>query len=107
MAIDVTERLGVSSEELARFCKRWKINELGLFGSILREDFSGDSDVDLLVTFADEADWGFSDYLRMEEELTSLLGRSVDLVERKLVEDSENYIRRRHILGSLHPIYPE
>jgi len=105
MAIDVTSRLGVPMEAIEDFCRRWKIVELALFGSALREDFRPDSDIDLLVTFAEGVEWRFRDQFHMAEEIEALLGRPVDLVERKLVEGSENYIRRSHILGSLHPIY--
>jgi len=93
------------AHEIESFCRRWKVTELSLFGSVLREDFRPDSDVDLLVTFASEARWSLFDLVRMEEELQSLLGRKVDLVERKAVERSENYIRRKSILSHLQPVY--
>jgi uncharacterized protein len=91
--------------EIERFCQRWKISELALFGSVLREDFRPDSDVDVLVTFSPDARWSLFDMVRMERDLEALLGRPVDLVERKAVESSENYIRRKHILSSLVPVY--
>jgi predicted nucleotidyltransferase len=105
MAIDVGARLGVTPVQLARFCNKWKIRELSLFGSILREDFRPGSDVDLLVVFDEDAGWGFRELLTMEEELEAALGRPVDLVKRQLVEESENYIRRKHILSSLQLLY--
>ena len=92
-------------EQVAAFCQQWQIVELALFGSVLRDDFGPESDVDVLVTFAPSARWSLLDLVRMEEELTALLGRTVDLVERAAVEQSENYIRRRHILQSLEPVY--
>ena len=95
----------VSSERLAEFCRRWRIAELSLFGSALRDDFRPDSDVDLLVTFTPGADWRYWDLLTMQEELTSLLGLKVDLVERAAVEARENWIRRKHILEHAKPIY--
>ena len=98
-------RPAIPRDRLAQFCRRWKISELSLFGSALREDFRPDSDVDLLVSFAPGVSWGFDDYLTMKEELEELLGRAVDLVERRLVETSENYIRRKHILSHLEPLY--
>ena len=91
-------RLGVTAEELDAFRRRWKISELSFFGSILREDFSAESDVDLLITFESSAKWTLLDYVRMEEDLAGVVGRPVDIVERQAVESSENYIRRRHIL---------
>jgi len=91
--------------EIEEFCRRWQIEELALFGSVLREDFRPDSDVDVLVTFAPGTRWSLFDMVHMEDELEAILGRDVDLVERKAVERSENYIRRKRILGSLVPVY--
>jgi predicted nucleotidyltransferase len=95
----------VPNEKLADFCRRWKIIELSLFGSVLREDFRPESDIDVLVTFAPDAAWRFYDLIDMREELERIFGRSVDLVERRLVETSENYIRRKHILSNVETIY--
>ena len=91
--------------EIEKLCRRWQVSELALFGSVLRDDFRPDSDVDVLVTFAPGANWSLFDMVRMQKELESILGREVDLVERKAVEKSENYIRRKRILGSLVPVY--
>jgi predicted nucleotidyltransferase len=82
------------------FCQRWKVAELAVFGSALRDDFRPDSDIDLLVTFQPDADWSLLDQSTMEDELSSLLGRKVDLVSRRAIERSENWIRRRAILES-------
>ncbi len=98
-------RLGITGEKLEEFCRRWKIVRLDLFGSALRNDFDDASDIDLLVTFAHDAQWRFRDDLAMEEELAIMTGRSVDLVERKLIESSPNWIRRRNILSSAQMIY--
>ncbi len=95
----------VPKRRIAAFCRKWQISELGLFGSVLRQDFRPESDIDVLVSFAPEAQWRFADLLTMEEELAQILGRPVDLVERRLVEKSENYIRRRHILDSVESVY--
>jgi uncharacterized protein len=92
-------------EQIKEFCQRWKIKELALFGSVLRDDFRPDSDVDLLVTFEADSQWSLFDMIDMQDELKEVLGREVDLVERRAVERSENYIRRRHILQSLEPLY--
>ena len=91
--------------DIEDFCRRWQVSELALFGSVLRDDFRPDSDVDVLVTFAPGAHWSLFDMVRMQKELKSILGREVDLVERKAVEQSENYIRRKRILGGLVPVY--
>jgi predicted nucleotidyltransferase len=90
---------------LAAFCRRWQIRELALFGSVLRPDFGPESDVDLLVTFAPEGGPGWLQRQAMEEELERLFSRPVDVVERRLVEESPNYIRRRHILSTARVLY--
>lgn len=92
-------------EDLAAFCQRWKVRELALFGSILRDDFGPDSDVDLLVSFEPSADWSLLDHVKMEKELETLLGREVDLVSRRAVERSENWIRRKEILDTAETVY--
>jgi hypothetical protein len=91
--------------QIDEVCRRWNITELALFGSALREDFRPDSDVDVLVSFASEARPSLFDLARIEEELSTIFGRKVDLIERRAVEHSENYIRRRHILESAQPIH--
>ena len=98
-------RIEIPSEQIAGFCQRWKITEFGLFGSVLREDFGPESDVDVLVTFAPEACWSLFDLVLMENELSQILTREVDLVEREAVARSPNYIRRRNILQSAQVIY--
>jgi uncharacterized protein len=97
--------LEISMDNVAAFCRRWKIAEFALFGSVLRDDFRPDSDVDVLVTFATDASWRFYDLVSMKEELEAMFGRPVDLVEKRLVEHSENYIRRKHILNHRKTIY--
>ena len=101
----VEEKLGVSKETIAEFSRKWKITEFALFGSVLREDFRPDSDVDVLVTFSPDSDWGVEHLLDMKEELEALFGRAVDLVEKRLVEESRNYIRRKHILSHMEAVY--
>lgn len=98
-------KLPVSSEKIADFCRRSRIRELSLFGSVLRDDFRPDSDVDVLVTFDPDAKPGVLDLVRMQAELENLFGRRVDLIERRAVEQSDNYIRRKHILQTAEVIY--
>lgn len=98
-------KIPVNYTQMAAFCRRWKIVELDFFGSVLRDDFGSASDVDVLVTFAPDAVWSLFDHVRMEEELGELLGRRVDLVSRRAIERSPNWIRRDAILGSLEPCY--
>jgi uncharacterized protein len=90
---------------IADFCHRWKVIEFALFGSALRDDFRPDSDIDVLVSFAPDASWRFYDLVSMQDELEAMFGRPVDLVEKRLVERSENYIRRKHILNHMETIY--
>lgn len=100
-----TIRVDVPKDQTAEFCRKWKIRELALFGSVLRDDFRPESDVDVLVTFAQEAHWGFDHLLDMKSELETLFGHPVDLVEKRLVDESPNYIRRKHILTHMETIY--
>lgn len=98
-------QIEVNQASIAELCRRWMITELALFGSALREDFRPDSDVDVLVSFAPEARPSWFELARLEEELSALFGRKVDLVERQTIERSENYIRRKHILDSAQAIH--
>ena len=98
-------RISVDHPRIAEFCQSHQIERLAMFGSVLRDDFRPDSDVDVLVSFAPGARCGLFDLVRMEEELGAILGRKVDLVEREAVEQSENYIRRQYILDSEEPVY--
>ena len=92
-------------EQIADFCKRWMITEFALFGSVLSDDFRPDSDIDVLVTFAPDARWSLIDFIHAEEELTEIVGRKVDLVSRRGVEQSHNYIIRKAILRSARTLY--
>ncbi|MGH2587066.1 MAG: nucleotidyltransferase domain-containing protein, partial [Dehalococcoidia bacterium] len=96
-------RISVSQEQIEAFCRKWKIAEFRFFGSVLREDFRPESDVDVLVRFAPDAGHGLFDLAEMEEELAGILGRKVDLVDQEGVERSENYLRRRSILSGEPP----
>ncbi len=87
-------------EKLRDFCRRWKITEFSLFGSVVREDFGPESDVDVLVTFAADAHWSLFDMSDMHDELTVIFGREVDLLTRRAVEGSLNPIRKTSILSS-------
>ena len=97
--------LALPRDAVEAFCRRWKITELSLFGSVLRDDFRPDSDVDVLVCFAPESRWSLLDLARMQRELATLLERDVDLVTRSSVENSPNWIRREAILSTAQPIY--
>ena len=98
--------IDIPRDEIAAFCKRWQVTELALFGSVLRDDFGPESDVDVLARFEEEARHTLFDLSRMEDELSRMLGRQVDLIERVGVEQSRNYIRRKAILQYTEIIYP-
>ena len=92
----------VPQEQIEAFCRKWKIREFALFGSVLRDDFRPDSDVDVLVEFASEARHSLFDRMEMVEELEAMFGRPVDLVRKELVT---NPYRRRHILANHQVLY--
>ena len=101
----MNEQLSIPGERLAEFCRRWSITQLALFGSALREDFRSDSDVDVLVSFSEDAHHTLFDMVDMQEELQGILGRPVDLISRRAVEKSRNYLRRKAILESAEVVY--
>lgn len=103
----VATRLAIDPDQVSRYCRQWKITELAVFGSALRPDFRPDSDVDVLVSFADGADWSLFDHVQMESELAAIIGRKVDLVSRRAVERSDNWIRREGILRSAESLFVE
>jgi hypothetical protein len=98
----ISPKVEVSEEAIASFCDRWKITEFALFGSILRDDFRPDSDVDVLVSFAPDAKWSLWDIIEMKEELETLFGREVDLVQKGCLR---NPFRRYEILRTKQIIY--
>jgi predicted nucleotidyltransferase len=89
-------------QEIASFCRKWEVQELALFGSVLRDDFSPDSDVDVLVTFDPEARRSLFNLIEMQDELEALLHRKVDLVSRGGLR---NPFRKREILGTRKIVY--
>ena len=91
-----------SEDALDSFCRKWRIRELSLFGSILRDDFGPESDIDVLVTFDPEAPWSLWDLIDMQEDLQSLVGRPVDLIEKEALR---NPFRKEHILKTNRVIY--
>ena len=95
----------IPKAKLAAFSRRWNIAELALFGSALRNDFRSDSDIDLLVSFAPGARPTLFDMARMQAELKDIFGREVDLVSKRGLENSRNYLRRKQILDSAQVIH--
>ena len=95
-------RIDVPREKIDDFCGRWKVTEFSFFGSVLRDDFGPESDVDVLVTFEPDAPWSLFDLVAMQDELRDLFGREVDLVEK---EGLRNPFRRHAILTSREVVY--
>ncbi len=95
----------VSKDSIAAFCRRNHIRSFAFFGSVLRDDFGPDSDLDILVEFEQGQEPDLMGLVTIESELAEIFGHKVDLVERRSVERSENYIRRRHILQSVEAVY--
>ncbi len=99
--------LTIPGESLKKLCQHWQIIELSLFGSILREDFNADSDIDLLVKFSEEARITFFDLDVIEQQLSQLFHRPVDVVTKSAIEQSHNPIRRKNILENSKLIYEQ
>ncbi len=106
-AIDTTPTFAIPlpHQAIPAFCDRWQITELALFGSVLRDDFHPDSDIDMLVSFAPTANWGLLEHAQMQQELEALLGREVDLISKRAIDRSSNWIRRQEILSTAQTIY--
>jgi predicted nucleotidyltransferase len=99
------QRLGINSQKLQEFCQKAKISELCLFGSILRDDFNPDSDIDIIVTFNPDITMSLLQFVDLEYQLQDLFKRPVDLVEKTTVEKDFNWIRRQEILNNYQVIY--
>jgi predicted nucleotidyltransferase len=85
-----TDLKGPSQKHLAEFSRRHHVRKLALFGSVLRDDFGPDSDIDVLVEFEPGHKPGFFELVKMEEELSTLFGRTVDL---RTPQDLSRYFR--------------
>ncbi len=102
-----TARIEIDRDAIAAFRRRHRIRQLALFGSVPRDDFRPDSDVDLLATFAPESRLSLLELAAIDDELPELLGREVDLIDREALLRGENYLRRRQILDSAEVVYAE
>jgi len=98
----INGNLDAPDHAIADFCKRWKIVEFAFFGSVLRNDFRPDSDIDVLVTFEPGAPWSLFDIVAMQDELSLMLGREVEIVEK---DSLRNPFRRRSIINSARTVY--
>jgi len=95
-------RINIPQDQIEAFCRRWKIKEFALFGSILREDFRSDSDIDVLVSFEPDGGFTFDNRVEMLDELAAIFGRKVDLVEKDTIR---NPFRRHEILTTKEVVY--
>ena len=103
---DCETAISLPKEAIADFCDRWKIDELYLFGSILRDDFRSDSsDVDAMVKFSPDSEVGLFEFVGMKHELEEIFSRKVDLMTRASIEQSDNWIWRKEILGTARLLY--
>jgi uncharacterized protein len=107
LSSQVSLNINLPIAEIARFCDRWQIIEFALFGSVLREDFRSDSDIDVLYVFAQDANHSLFDLVDIQDELQTIFGRKVDLISRKGIEASRNYLRKREILSTAITIYEQ
>lgn len=98
----IADKLAVSTESIAELCRRWKIERLSLFGSVLRDDFDAGSDVDVLIAFRADAEWTLWDWIELCDELQQLFGRKVDVVEESGLR---NPFRRHEIMRTRKVIY--
>ncbi len=101
----MSSHIAIPKERIEAFCQQNHICELGLFGAILHEDFRTNSGICVLVGFMQEHRPEAVKLGEMQDELEKIFGQNVDLIERQAVEKSDNYIRRRHILKTVEPIY--
>ncbi|AFZ33821.1 DNA polymerase beta domain protein region [Stanieria cyanosphaera PCC 7437] len=99
--------LNLETEQLKKICQQWQIVELALFGSVLREDFNSNSDIDVLVSFSEDAKITFFDLDILEQQLSKLFNRSVDVVTKRSIEQSHNWIRKKNILENTKIIYEQ
>lgn len=100
-----TPAIDLPMTEIIEFCDRWQVIEFALFGSVLRDDFRPDSDIDVLLTFSPTAKRGLTETLQMRDELQTIFNRKVDLIVKAAIERSENWLRRKNILESAQTIY--
>jgi hypothetical protein len=95
-------RIPIDKEKVAEFCKRRRIRRLSLFGSVLRDDFGPESDVDVLVEFEPGAGITFTNRVEILDELSAMFGREADVVDRRALN---NPYRRHEIVSSAEIVY--
>jgi uncharacterized protein len=95
-------RIDIPMEKIRAFCEKWKVVEFSLFGSVLRDDFRSDSDIDVLLSFEENSAWSLYDLVDMKDELKTIFGHEVDLVEKEAIR---NPYRRRSMLTEQEVLY--
>jgi uncharacterized protein len=95
-------KIALPQKNIDGFCLKWKVAEMSLFGSVISKNFRPDSDIDVLVSFKDNAGWSLFDFVDMVDELKIIFGRKVDLVEK---DSLKNPFRRQSILAANEVIY--
>jgi predicted nucleotidyltransferase len=98
----MTPHINIPPAAIEAFSRKWKLQEFALFGSVLREDFGPESDVDVLVSFQPGSAMTLESFIEMRDELCELFGREVDIVEKRLVR---NPFRRHGILTTMQVLY--
>jgi uncharacterized protein len=97
--------IDIKNGEIEKFCKKWGIKEFSIFGSALRDDFKPESDIDIVIDFDENKVYSLSECIQMESELKVIFNHKVDLIWKRSIVNSENYIRRKHILDSVEVLY--
>ena len=95
-------KIRIPRRKITEFCRQWGVVELSLFGSVLREDFRPDSDLDVLVTFSQDAQISLFDLVQMQLDLEEIFQRSVDVIEKDALE---NPFRKREIIKNAQVVY--
>lgn len=103
--INPDRHFNIQPNQLQKICQQWQITELALFGSVLRDDFNAESDIDILVSFTEEAKITFFDLDTIESQLSKLFNRPVDIVTKQAIEQSHNWIRKNNILNNTKIIF--
>ena len=103
---DQSLAIDIPYQDITKFCQRWSVQQFYLFGSVLRSDFTENSDIDVMVQFLPNTRIGW-DIVTMNDELEEIFQRRVDLITKQGIEQSDNWLRRQNILDSATLIYEQ
>lgn len=98
-------QIPIPYDDIRAFCEKWQIIEFALFGSVLREDFGPESDIDVMVYYPPNTTIDLLDEVQMVYELREIFGRKVDMVSKKAIQNSQNSARRNAILNSAQVVH--